>query len=216
LDTTNIDGLAGKYRIGYGTPFDLEDLADKQAVLEEDVNIDAITHIKIIDVVGDLIDPSPDTDGDPIFDPYPTTGSAGFDLNAVGVITSDPTVPWPLNVGTTASGGCFIATAAFGSAMEPHVGILRDFRDKYLITNVFGRLLVNTYYRLSPPVADHISKHELLRRVVRVGLLPLVGSSYLMLYTTAIERAAILVFSAVGLLLFIVLGISRRTEADCG
>jgi len=49
-----------------------------------------------------------------------------------------------------------------------------------------------------------------------VGLLPLVGSSYLMLHTTAIERAAILVFSAVGLLLFIVLGISRRTEADCG
>lgn len=216
VDPTNIDGFGGKYKIGYGTPFDLEALSGKAEVTGGAVDIDEITHIRIVDVIGKGDEYDDDDPAHKIYDPYPTAGSTGFDLNAVGVITSDPTVPWPLNAGTTASGGCFIATAAFGSAMEPHVGILRDFRDKYLVTKVFGRLLVNTYYKLSPPVADHISKHMFLRRVVRVGLLPLVGSSYLMLHTTAIERAAILGFSAVGLLLFIVLGISRRTEADCG
>jgi hypothetical protein len=216
VDPTNIDGFGGKYKIGYGTPFDLELLSEEDKVKDETVNINSITHIRIVDVIGDgreLYDDDPDHK---IFDPYPTTGSAGFDLNAVGVITSEPTIPWPLQNGSTASGGCFIATAAFGSATEPHVGILRDFRDKYLITNVPGRLFVNTYYKLSPPVAYHISKHELLRRVVRVGLLPLVGSSYLMLHTTAIERAAILCFSAVGILFVIVFGITRRGEEDCG
>ena len=215
VDPTNIDGFGGKYKIGYGTPFDLEALSGKSEVERGFVNINSITHIRIVDVIGDgreLYDDDPDHK---IFDPYPTTGSAGFDLNAVGVITSDPTIPWPLNAGSTASGGCFIATAAFGSAMEPHVGILRDFRDKYLIRNVLGRLFVNTYYRLSPPVADHISKHELLRRVVRVGLLPLVGSSYLMLHTTPAEKVVILGFSALGLLLVIVFGITRIGEADC-
>jgi len=216
VDPTNIDGFGGKYKIGYGTPFDLEALSGKTEVTGGDVDINSITHIRIVDVIGDGNEYDDADPAHPIFDPFPTTGSAGFDLDAVGVITSDPTVPWPLQEGSTASGGCFIATAAFGSAMEPHVGILRDFRDKYLVTNVFGRLLVNTYYKLSPPIADHISKHELLRRVVRVGLLPLVGSSYLMLHTKAIERAVILVFLTVGLLLVIVSRIMRRTEVDCG
>lgn len=30
LDPTDVDGLSGKYRKGYGTPFDLEDLADAE------------------------------------------------------------------------------------------------------------------------------------------------------------------------------------------
>lgn len=36
-------------------------------------------------------------------------------------------------------GGCFIAIAANGSRMEPHVEILHDFRDHFLLHNSMGR-----------------------------------------------------------------------------
>jgi hypothetical protein len=83
VDPTNIDGFAGKYRQGFGTPFDLTDLASKQEVLSGDVNLSAITHIRLVDVVGD--GSYFDTSGDVIYDAYPTFQSAGFDLDAVGV-----------------------------------------------------------------------------------------------------------------------------------
>ena len=48
-------------------------------------------------------------------------------------------------------GGCYIATAAFGSPLEGHVEILRQFRDKYLVSTSPGRAFVAAYYRYSPP-----------------------------------------------------------------
>jgi hypothetical protein len=79
VDATLLYQLAGKYRAGYGTPFDL-------ANLEPIAGIDyqAITHVRIVDVIGD--GRTYDSLGHPIYDPYPTTGSAGFDLDAVAVL----------------------------------------------------------------------------------------------------------------------------------
>lgn len=82
-DTRNIYNLAGKYRAGFGTPFDLDDLTDSTGI---DVNY--ITHVKIVDVVGS-IDGFGTTDGQGnyINDPFPTPfESGGFDLEAIGVI----------------------------------------------------------------------------------------------------------------------------------
>ncbi|PKN16311.1 MAG: hypothetical protein CVU66_01410 [Deltaproteobacteria bacterium HGW-Deltaproteobacteria-23] len=71
-------------------------------------------------------------------------------------------------------GGCFIATAAYGSYLHPEVMALRNFRDKYLLTNLPGRVLVATYYKISPPIADFIKEHESARFIVRILLTPVI------------------------------------------
>jgi hypothetical protein len=90
------------------------------------------------------------------------------------------------------SGGCFIATAAYGSYMEPHVMTLRHFRDSFLLTNKPGRIFVAAYYKYSPPIADFIAQHDTLRSVTRVGLAPLVGFSWLVMHFGSTVALALL------------------------
>ena len=70
--------------------------------------------------------------------------------------------------------GCFIATAAYGSPLEPHVAALRRFRDQYLARTELGRAFIRFYYRHSPPIAAVIARHEWLRLLVRMLLTPVV------------------------------------------
>ena len=84
LDTTNIDGLAGKYRVGFGTPFDLNDLAGVSSLLD----VNQVGYVRIVDIVGDGT--YLDSFGNPIYDLHPTVGSGGFDLQAVGVVHAVP------------------------------------------------------------------------------------------------------------------------------
>lgn len=72
-------------------------------------------------------------------------------------------------------GGCFIATAAYGSFLEPEVETLRTFRDEHMNTSVLGRVLVNTYYLASPPLAAIIEKSDTLRFYTRIALSPVVA-----------------------------------------
>jgi hypothetical protein len=84
VKASQINNLAGKYVLGFGTPFDLEELKDIPGL-----DINNITHIKIIDVVGSLHNEfaTRDSEGRKINDPWPTPfPSSGFDLNAVGLI----------------------------------------------------------------------------------------------------------------------------------
>ena len=83
LDLKKVNNLAGKYRQGFGTPFDLEELKDSVGL-----DINAISHIKLIDVIGSVTNIlSLDSKGDTINDCYPTPfPSGGFDLDAVGVM----------------------------------------------------------------------------------------------------------------------------------
>jgi hypothetical protein len=78
-------------------------------------------------------------------------------------------------------GGCLIATAAYGSDLDPHVEILRNFRDRFLLNGQLGKRLVYLYYAHSPSVANVISRHNSMRAVVRLLLLPLVGFSWVAL-----------------------------------
>jgi len=63
------------------------------------------------------------------------------------------------------------------------VGILRDFRDAFLLHHGVGKWLVDLYYTLSPPLADIIAGSAMLRSTVRMLLLPGVGFSWLALHT---------------------------------
>ena len=84
MDATMIHNFAGKYEVMYGTPFDLDEMADN-VLLDKN----KITHIRLIDVIGN-INPeyaTYDSEGHIVNDPFPTPfWSSGFDLDAVGVI----------------------------------------------------------------------------------------------------------------------------------
>ena len=87
VDPTFINNLAGKYRVGYGTPFDLDELRDSTGI-----DINNINFVRIVDVVGS-IDPAlgtRDAFGHMINDPFPTiSNSAGFDLDGVAVLNQN-------------------------------------------------------------------------------------------------------------------------------
>jgi hypothetical protein len=103
--------------------------------------------------------------------------------------------------------GCFIATAAYGSSMDSHVGILREFRDSFLLNNSMGKAFVQLYYTYSPPMADFIAKHANLRAMVRLSLLPVVGMSWAVLKIGPVYSLAIMLLLCFG---FIALVVFRR------
>ena len=86
IDATYINNLAGKYRSGYGTPFDLAELADSTGI-----DINNITHVRVVDVVGSInpLYATYDAFGHMVNDPFPTNSySSGFDLDGVAVLHS--------------------------------------------------------------------------------------------------------------------------------
>jgi hypothetical protein len=98
----------------------------------------------------------------------------------------DPVTPGPGSGGASQGGGgprvmppatasrCFIATAAYGSGDAEQVLVLRRFRDEKLIGHAAGDWFVQTYYRLSPPIADFIADRPWMRAAVRGLLQPVV------------------------------------------
>jgi hypothetical protein len=84
VNAQNIYNLAGKYHLGYGTPFDLRELQS-----EAGLNRESVSHVRVVDVVGSIVPGigSVDSRGNLINDPFPTPfPTSGFDLDAIGVI----------------------------------------------------------------------------------------------------------------------------------
>ena len=77
--------------------------------------------------------------------------------------------------GSGSGGGCFIATAAYGDFDHPMVQLMREFRDRYLLANSFGRVFVDMYYRYSPTLASFVADSKPSKILIRFGLMPVVA-----------------------------------------
>jgi len=107
FNPTDVFNLAGKHMNAYGgcwgTPFDLANLSAHPLVTSGQVNLQAITHIRVVDIPGtgffrdeaaSLTDPTTGlayTQTHPVYDAHETYGSGGFDLEAVGVVSREMT-----------------------------------------------------------------------------------------------------------------------------
>ncbi|NCD23891.1 MAG: DUF4465 domain-containing protein, partial [Spartobacteria bacterium] len=75
-DPTAYGGFAGRHVRSVGTPFDLRLLAGAPGL-----DVRRVTHVRLTDVRGD--GDTPDSYGNPIYDPTPEWGPGDFDLDAV-------------------------------------------------------------------------------------------------------------------------------------
>jgi hypothetical protein len=118
-------------------------------------------------------------------------------------IGADEYVPDTDGDGFSGSGEpCFIATAAYGTPAAEEVLVFREFRDTYLLTNRVGAAFVKGYYRVSPPIARFVARHESVRATVRVCLAPIAAVLSLPLnYPPALSLIA-LGITALGVLAF--------------
>ncbi len=104
------------------------------------------------------------------------------DLAANGIIT-DQGGPAATMTSEEKGSDCFIATAVCGSPSATPVLLLRQFRDRYLLTNLPGKWLVKNYYRYSPAAAKWLAKHPIAKGIVRLTLTPMVILSWLLLHS---------------------------------
>ena len=71
-------------------------------------------------------------------------------------------------------GRCFLATVAYGSELAPEIHYLSDFRDRVLIHNSYGRVLIKVYNRLGPHLAKFIENRPRLKALTRCVLTQLI------------------------------------------
>jgi hypothetical protein len=99
----------------------------------------------------------------------------------VGILAKNPT--------------CFVATAAYGSWLEPEVLILRRFRNRFLLPNKWGHAFVQYYYAHSPKYAAYIAQNPTLRALTRVALTPFILYAWLSLQVGPAIAALLLAVS---------------------
>lgn len=138
------------------------------------------------------------------------TYTAGTILYSVSPVTITPGTPRGCAVTyitTKNDSRCFIATAAFGSPLHPYVGLLREFRDSYLLTYPSGRWIVSLYYSISPPIAEIISDNPGLKVIVKLFLIPAIMLSWVLVKTTL---SAKIVIAVLMLILISIIQCQRR------
>jgi uncharacterized delta-60 repeat protein len=110
-------------------------------------------------------------------------------------VLSDDRVIYGNELSFKTEDACFIATAAYGSLLDPHVVVLRNFRDSYLKGSSIGQALINGYYQFSPAIAEVIQHNEVLKQVVRLCLWPWVAFCYLMLHFAGLVKFAMMLLA---------------------
>jgi TPR repeat protein len=65
----------------------------------------------------------------------------------------------------SSGGGCYIATAVYGSYNYPQVWTLRRYRDNSLAKTGCGRALIRAYYAISPSLVKRFGNREWFQRI---------------------------------------------------
>jgi len=114
-----------------------------------------------------------------LFQPLPAE-TVSFDI-VVGDAHAQPSTP-----DKDDSGGCLIATAAYGSEMAPQVQQLREIRDNTILSTESGTAFMTGfnqfYYSFSPTVADFEREQPIFKEIVKTGLTPMLSSLSLLNY----------------------------------
>ena len=123
-----------------------------------------------------------------IIDDLPVISTTTFEVIEKSTINTqtqqqkqiDPTTGQPR------SGGCLIATAAFGSEMAPQVQLLRELRDNTVLQTESGTNFmtgfIQFYYSFSPAIADYERENPTFKEAVKLTLTPLLTSLTLLQY----------------------------------
>jgi hypothetical protein len=120
-------------------------------------------------------------------------------LSNVLKATPDEVTPYP----DLPDEGCFIATAAFGADWMAEVRVLRQFRDRFLLTNLPGRAFVGWYYRSGPRAAHFLQTHAYIKPWVRASLWPLIVLAAFLLGAGPLEVFAACLSSLILLLVLV-------------
>jgi hypothetical protein len=99
-------------------------------------------------------------------------GSVGYMMDAATTASSTFVVTPEEVYGIFDESKCFIATAAFGSPLEPKINSLRNFRDQVLRNYKWGREFTKWYYMTSPKYAVKLLDSPKLQKLVQVSLWP--------------------------------------------
>ncbi len=129
----------------------------------------------------------------------PVAGLLSSELTAI----PEEVVPYP----DLPDKGCFVATAAFGANWVAEVQVLREFRDRYLVTHAPGRSLVIWYYRHGPVAAKYLDDHAVFKPLVRAILWPLVALAAFMIGASVAVKVWVALLTA---MLVITLVVSHR------
>jgi hypothetical protein len=121
----------------------------------------------IQDAAGIYTRPSPNPVSSPLFPPTIGTPANQACTGFGPIYTSNVYGFLPSNT------KCFVATAAFQSADAEPVRMLREFRDRVLLSFRPGQAFVSWYYSWSPGAADWLEEHPLIRVPVLLGLFEL-------------------------------------------
>lgn len=83
----------------------------------------------------------------------------GSEIKTVDPNYEAPTVP--------SSGGCYVATAVYGSYDCPEVWTLRRYRDNTLAESIFGRAFIHTYYAISPTLVKWFGETQWFKNLFK-------------------------------------------------
>lgn len=141
---SDINNLAGKHTIGWGTPFDLQELAGSDGL-----DVGNISHVRIVDVVGtsNPVYASRDRYGRLVYDPYPTNfNTGGFDLSGVAVLNG-----WrPTGLAKPERS----AVAVYPNPCTDFVVVALDANCTVELYNINGQLLLSEQSHGQPVVID--------------------------------------------------------------